>query len=126
MASSGEYPSTRMILARHGQARPSSGSDLGRETPLGEIGRRQAELLGEVISEGDRIDAVYSSPLPRALESARPLCERLGLQRSDDPKSPREMAAAILGNGAHEQLQQEGIIFPEKVSANPLAVSQLA
>lgn len=45
------------------------------------------------------------------------LCQRLGLQRSDDPGSPRQMVAAILGNGAHEQLQQEGIIFPEKGTA---------
>ena len=79
MVLSHDYPSTTLLLARHGQARAKSGSEYGRETPLGAIGRRQAAALADVLSEGDRIDAVYSSPLPRAMETARPLCERLEL-----------------------------------------------
>ena len=100
MASSGEYPSTRLILARHGQARPNSGSDIGRETPLGEIGRRQTELLADVISEDGRIDAVYSSPLPRALETVSPLCDRLGLDALVDPR----LTEFELGTGSPEQI----------------------
>lgn len=39
------------------------------EFPLSEKGRRQARLAGEALS-GERIDAIYSSPLSRAFETA--------------------------------------------------------
>ena len=41
-------------------------------------GRRQAERFAERLG-GARIAAIYSSPLERALETAAPLAERLGL-----------------------------------------------
>jgi probable phosphoglycerate mutase len=40
-------------------------------------GRAEAEALAEALGER-RIDAVYSGPLERAMETARPLAERLG------------------------------------------------
>ncbi len=46
---------------------------------LNDVGRQQAAHLPERLSLL-RIDAVYSSPLERARETAAPLCDRLGLQ----------------------------------------------
>ena len=100
MVSSDEYPSAKLVLARHGQARAKSGSEYGRETPLGEIGRRQAEALADMLSEGDRIDAVYSSPLPRAVETARPLCKRLELVALVDSR----LTEFELGTSSLEQI----------------------
>src|SRR5262245_13149094 len=63
---------TRLFLVRHGATAATeedrfSGSV---EAELSEEGRRQAMLLGERLSN-DNIAAIYSSPLSRALETAR-------------------------------------------------------
>lgn len=46
--------------------------------PLNEVGRRQAAELPDLL-EGIPIDAIYSSPLQRARETAAPLADRRGL-----------------------------------------------
>ena len=52
----------------------------GRADPsLAEIGRRQARLVGAALAT-ERIDAIYSSPLRRAVETAEPLSQALGLE----------------------------------------------
>jgi broad specificity phosphatase PhoE len=70
---------TRVLLVRHG-ATVSSGEDsFNGETdvPLSELGREEARALGRRLAE-DRIDAFYSSPLSRALETARLVAEAHG------------------------------------------------
>jgi broad specificity phosphatase PhoE len=62
----------RLILVRHGetewnrQRRVQGLSDLA----LNETGRKQAEALGRAL-RNEKIDAIYSSPLRRAQETAR-------------------------------------------------------
>ncbi|HWH04956.1 MAG TPA: histidine phosphatase family protein, partial [Gaiellaceae bacterium] len=71
---------TTIVLARHGE------TDWNREQrfqghadrPLNELGREQARELAERL-RNDRIDAVYSSPLVRALETAETVAAALGL-----------------------------------------------
>ena len=71
---------TTLVLVRHGE------TDWNREhrlqghadTPLNDAGRRQAGELGALLS-GERIAAVYTSPLRRANETARVIADRLGL-----------------------------------------------
>ena len=62
---------TEIILARHGETEWNVGEIFrGRiDIELNETGLRQAELLAEYLS-GIKIDAVYSSPLRRALKTA--------------------------------------------------------
>jgi broad specificity phosphatase PhoE len=65
---------TELIFVRHGEQYiqdPRSGP-VGDtvDPPLSERGRQQARVVGERLS-ADRIDAVYSSPLQRALETGR-------------------------------------------------------
>ena len=100
MAPSEEHPSTTLLLARHGQARAKRGSEYGRETPLGEIGRRQADALAETLSEGHRLDAVYTTPLPRAVETAKPLCTRLEMAAFVDSR----LAEFELGSSSPEEI----------------------
>ena len=76
-----------LFLLRHA-AHARVGSTLCGRMPgvgLGEEGRKQARALGERLS-GEAIEAVYSSPLERARETAAPVAARLGLQArtSDD------------------------------------------
>ena len=49
------------------------------DVPLNQLGRRQAELLGEHFRP-HRVDAVYSSPLRRALETAQAIARPHGLE----------------------------------------------
>ncbi len=73
-------PPTRLFLVRHGQ---SAGNATGRfgghsPTPLSELGHRQAELTAQtLVKEG--IEAIYSSDLLRAVQTAKPLTEILDL-----------------------------------------------
>jgi len=70
----------RLFLVRHGETEFNrQGLALGRsDVPLTEHGRWQAERLGTALA-GELIAAVYSSPLQRALDTARPIAERHGL-----------------------------------------------
>ncbi len=63
----------RIILVRHGETpwnqerRAQGGSS---DPPLSEVGRKQAENLAQLLKK-ENIVAIYSSPLQRALDTAR-------------------------------------------------------
>jgi len=61
-----------LILVRHGETEWNVGEIFrGRiDIDLNETGRKQAELLGEYLSES-KIEAIYSGPLKRALNTAQ-------------------------------------------------------
>jgi broad specificity phosphatase PhoE len=67
----------RVILVRHGETDSNkAGLALGRDdVELNETGRWQAQRLAEAL-QGQPIAAVYSSPLRRALDTARAIAER--------------------------------------------------
>jgi broad specificity phosphatase PhoE len=70
---------TRLLLIRHGACDPVGHSIAGR-TPgihLNRLGAQQAESLPARLA-GCPIDAVFSSPMERAQQTARPLCRHLG------------------------------------------------
>ncbi len=71
----------RLILVRHGETESNRERlALGREdVPLNERGRRQAAAVAASLA-GVPVAAVYSSPLCRAVETARPLAEARGLE----------------------------------------------
>jgi probable phosphoglycerate mutase len=74
-------PYTLALLVRHGQT-PTTGSVLpgrARGLHLADTGRAQAEQVAQRIAPfGDRVAAVYSSPLERARETAAPIAKALG------------------------------------------------
>jgi probable phosphomutase (TIGR03848 family) len=75
-------PATTVLLVRHGQT-PTTGKVLPGRAPglhLADEGHRQAELAGERIAALDRVEAVYSSPLERAKETARPIATACGVR----------------------------------------------
>ena len=84
---------TTLLLARHGE------TDWNRDgrwqghsdTPLNELGRRQAR---ELAAQLDGLDALYSSDLARARETAEIVAERLGLEvRTDSRLRERSFGA---------------------------------
>jgi probable phosphoglycerate mutase len=73
---------TTVILVRHGQT-PSTGKILPGRAPglhLADTGREQAERAAARIGELDRVDAIYTSPLERARETAAPIGKARGLK----------------------------------------------
>ena len=73
--------STIVLLIRHGQT-PTTGQILPGRTPglrLSERGQEQARDVASRL-EGLALDAVYSSPMERAQETAAPTVARQGLQ----------------------------------------------
>ena len=71
----------RMLLIRHGATDLMSDRLCGRMpgVPLNSEGRSQAETLGRSLREEVRLAAVYSSPMERAVETARYVAEPQGL-----------------------------------------------
>lgn len=76
-----EPSSTLLLLVRHGQT-PTTGAVLpgrAKGLHLAEEGRRQAEAAAERIAPfGERVAAVYASPLERTKETAAPIAAALG------------------------------------------------
>jgi probable phosphoglycerate mutase len=72
---------TEVLLIRHGQqeARPDGPVGLTVDPPLSALGRSQAAHLGRAFSAMP-MDAVFSSPLRRARETAASLAEHHGIE----------------------------------------------
>lgn len=71
---------TKLYLVRHGQ---SAGNAEGRfgghsPTPLSDLGRHQADLTAKYLSK-ENIEAIYTSDLLRAVQTAEPLAKLLDL-----------------------------------------------
>ena len=73
-------PITKLYLVRHGQ---SDGNAEGRfgghgPTPLSELGLKQAEATAKLLKK-EGVNAIYSSDLHRALQTAEPLSQLTGI-----------------------------------------------
>ena len=77
---------TTLLLVRHGETDWNADGRLQGHTdrPLSDHGRRQAQQLAEQL-EGEQIEAIYSSDLARARETAEIVGGRLGLPVELDP-----------------------------------------
>ena len=81
----------RLLIVRHAEAAPGNPDDLRPLTPRG---REQARALGEQLrQEGFAADAVVSSPLLRARETAAGLA--LGEAEVDERLAPGATPAAM-------------------------------
>ncbi|HKD94409.1 MAG TPA: histidine phosphatase family protein [Gaiellaceae bacterium] len=77
---------TTLLLVRHGETDWNADGRLQGHTdrPLSDFGRRQAQRLADEL-DGERLEAIYSSDLSRARETAEVVGERLGLSVELDP-----------------------------------------
>jgi phosphohistidine phosphatase SixA len=91
-----------VYLVRHGQAEPGQPDDLRRLTPRG---REQARLVAlHLDGEHARPDAVVSSPLLRARETAEEISRAFGVAAEIDERlapgaTPEDVRAAVTGRG---------------------------
>jgi len=133
---------TTIYLIRHGEcAGNRQGLFRGRyDFPLNEVGCKQAESLARELKDVN-LDAIYSSPLSRALETAKAICEGRGIEPiveqgfnnihlgSWEGRSKKEIAEKFpkefrLWRTEPEKLRMQGAETLEKVQAR--AVKALA
>src|SRR5688572_29885232 len=100
---------TRVLLIRHGESRGNAERRFGGHTAtlLSDLGRRQAEATARALS-AERVTAVYSSDLPRAVETAEPLARAAGLEVVRTA-ALRERGVGLL----------DGLTFEEAAEAHP-------
>ena len=75
-----------LVVVRHGQAEGNTAHRFigWSEVPLDDVGRRQATLVAERLATVG-VERIVSSPIRRALDTARPLADMLGLEPVEDP-----------------------------------------
>jgi phosphohistidine phosphatase len=92
----------RLYLVRHAQAAPGDPDDL---RTLTEHGREQAKGVGERLArDGVRPDAVLSSPLLRARETAAAIAKATGAEAEADERlapgaTAQDLREAVAGRG---------------------------
>ena len=102
-------PFTRLFLVRHGQSNGNAEGRFGGHspTPLSDLGRQQADLTAKTLFN-ERITAIYSSDLLRAVQTAEPLAKLTDLPIITTPAF-RERKVGVL----------EGLTFDESKAAHP-------
>ena len=109
---SGREAVTEILLIRHAHQLLDLGGPVGEfaDPPLSDLGERQAELVGAALSTR-RIDAVYSSPLQRALRTAESIARhhRLEPVMLDDLKEVEVFRDAPPGKTSLEFIGREAL-----------------
>ena len=88
---------TELYLIRHGETDYNlQGIVQGRgvNTPLNETGKEQARLLAKRFASSE-LDAIYSSPLTRALQTARCVADACGIEQIPTDPDLEEMSWGI-------------------------------
>ena len=100
---------TRILLIRHGESRGNAERRFGGHTatPLSELGHAQAEATARALAS-ENINAIYSSDLLRAAQTAEPLARATGL-RVEHSSAFRERSVGLM----------EGLTFEEAAAAHP-------
>src|SRR6266487_1565847 len=101
--------STRVLLIRHGQSEGNAARRFGGHTatPLSQRGHRQAFATAQSLAS-ESLTAIYSSDLPRAMETAAPLASltKIKIQATE---AFRERSVGVM----------EGLTFEEAAEKHP-------
>lgn len=105
---------TDLILVRHGETVWHDGNRYAGRTDVGLTprGHRQAAALADWAA-GERIDAVVSSPLSRAMLTARPAADALGLV----PRVENRLVELDFGRGEGLTRDEMRERFPDELAA---------
>src|SRR6266566_827405 len=101
--------STHVVIIRHGQSQGNAEGRFGghTDTPLSPRGHRQAEATARALAS-EKFDAIYSSDLPRAIETATPLANLTGAPL-ETTEALRERSVGVM----------EGLTFEEAAERHP-------
>lgn len=106
--------STQVLLIRHGQSEGNAAGRFGGHTatPLSARGRKQAEATARTLAS-ESFTAIYSSDLPRAIETAEPLSRLTGLE-IQSTEAFRERSVGVMEGLAFEDAAEQ---HPEQYAA---------
>jgi broad specificity phosphatase PhoE len=101
---------TTIFLARHGESDWNAANRFQghSDRPLTDLGLRQAEALAEAV-EAEHVEAIYSSPLIRALETAKIVAARTGIEVVED-EDLREVDTGGWSGLSRQEVQER---FPD-------------
>jgi broad specificity phosphatase PhoE len=102
-----------LYCVRHGESLYNAeGRVQGQsDVALSQFGRRQGEAIAAALAQRP-LDAIYSSPLCRALETAEEVARRTGLPVCTDPRL-KEVNAGVFQDRLREEIERE---FPEELA----------
>lgn len=105
--STGPLAFTHLIVIRHGETAWNRERRLQGQldVPLNDTGAAQARALAEALT-GEPIDAVYSSDLGRAMQTATPLAEALGLTVRPE-RQLRERCYGVLEGMTYAEVSEQ-------------------
>jgi probable phosphoglycerate mutase len=100
---------THVVLIRHGQSQGNAEGRFGghTDTPLSPLGRKQAAATATALAN-ETFNAIYSSDLPRAIETASPLAQLTGVE-IQPAEAFRERSVGVM----------EGLTFEEAAEQHP-------
>lgn len=110
----------RIFIIRHGQSVDNiTGTISGPDNPLSELGREQAKSIGQKLLDiGVEFDVVYSSTFQRASETARIICNELGIEEIIFDERLREGDAGIFTGRRFDDLTKEERAFFDSTLVN--------
>lgn len=108
-AAASEAVVTTVLLVRHGEAANNRDERIGgwSDLPLTDLGRAQAAAAGRALA-GQRLDAIWTSDLPRARATAEAIAAHHALPLTDEP-GLRERSLGVL----------DGLTFAEAKARYP-------
>lgn len=94
----------KFLIVRHGNSMSNLSKTFTghKNSPLSELGFKQAELTCDYIYQNYKVDAIYSSDLLRTVDTVNPLSQKTGIEIITD-KNLREMYGG----------KWEGMLFSE-------------
>ncbi|HZE69565.1 MAG TPA: histidine phosphatase family protein [Pyrinomonadaceae bacterium] len=100
---------THVLLIRHGQSQGNAEGRFGGHTatPLSSRGRQQARATARALAS-EKFTSIYSSDLPRAIETAEPLAKLTHVE-IQPTEAFRERSVGVM----------EGLTFEEAAEAHP-------
>lgn len=105
---------THVILVRHGQSQGNAEGRFGghTDTPLSARGRKQAQATANLLAK-EKLDAVYSSDLRRAIQTASALSDLAGLEL-ETTDALRERSVGVMEGLTFEEAAER---YPEQYAA---------
>lgn len=105
---------TTLLLVRHGQTVWHEGNRYAgsSDVPLTDAGREQAQALARW-APGAALDAVWSSTLQRAVDTARPAADAAGLPLQTDAR----LVEVAFGKGEGLTRAEMDVVFPDALAA---------
>ena len=100
---------TTILLVRHGQSDSNASQSLTgqKDSPLSEMGLKQAEIASEYIFKNYNVDKIYSSDLTRAMQTLMPLSKLLNKEIIKAPKLREVNCGDWQGQKISELLKDE-------------------